>query len=61
MQCHLCTVPQTQDCESDEFRCDRDACITTRRLCDFTEDCGDSSDEAENICRKLSTADMDTL
>eukprot|EP00057_Strongylocentrotus_purpuratus_P018000 XP_011672474.1 PREDICTED: MAM and LDL-receptor class A domain-containing protein 1 [Strongylocentrotus purpuratus] len=52
-------VPQTQDCESDEFRCDNDACITTRRLCDFTDDCGDSSDEAVNICQDYDNCDFE--
>eukprot|EP00057_Strongylocentrotus_purpuratus_P018006 XP_011672480.1 PREDICTED: MAM and LDL-receptor class A domain-containing protein 2 [Strongylocentrotus purpuratus] len=54
MQCAL-PVPQAKDCKIDEFRCANNACIPLTRLCDFTDDCGDSSDEAVDIC---STYDM---
>ncbi|XP_072182118.1 MAM and LDL-receptor class A domain-containing protein 1-like [Diadema setosum] len=39
-------APQSGACAPDEFKCDNTACIPQRRLCDFTDDCGDSSDEA---------------
>nr|XP_054757008.1 MAM and LDL-receptor class A domain-containing protein 2-like [Lytechinus pictus] len=47
-----CGLPaeQSSACASDEFRCTRNACINIHRLCDFTDDCGDGSDEDPAIC-----------
>ncbi|XP_041467549.1 MAM and LDL-receptor class A domain-containing protein 1-like [Lytechinus variegatus] len=53
-QCAL-PVPQVRDCDIDEFRCATNACIPFMRICDFTDDCGDFSDEAPDLC---STYDM---
>nr|XP_054757007.1 MAM and LDL-receptor class A domain-containing protein 1-like [Lytechinus pictus] len=47
-----CGLPaeQSSACASNEFRCTRNACINIHRLCDFTDDCGDGSDEDPAIC-----------
>ncbi|CAF0847412.1 unnamed protein product, partial [Rotaria sordida] len=37
--------PVRPNCTDDQFRCQRGACISKDRLCDFTDDCGDNSDE----------------
>ncbi|CAF4185562.1 unnamed protein product, partial [Rotaria sp. Silwood2] len=37
--------PVRPNCTNDQFRCQRGACISKDRLCDFTDDCGDNSDE----------------
>ncbi|XP_078483553.1 MAM and LDL-receptor class A domain-containing protein 1 isoform X3 [Ciona intestinalis] len=38
-------VPQSS-CLAQEFQCDRGACVDVTRICDYTDDCGDMSDEA---------------
>ncbi|XP_030849653.1 MAM and LDL-receptor class A domain-containing protein 2 [Strongylocentrotus purpuratus] len=47
-----CDLPaeQSSPCASDEFRCTHNACIDSSRLCDFTDDCGDGSDEEPALC-----------
>ena len=50
-----CELPAPQSsCASDEFQCDRLACVKQSRLCDYTDDCGDNSDEEG---KKLLVAD----
>ncbi|XP_077978865.1 MAM and LDL-receptor class A domain-containing protein 1-like [Glandiceps talaboti] len=36
--------------EPREYTCTRGSCVTLDKLCDFTDDCGDASDESEEIC-----------
>nr|XP_054757465.1 MAM and LDL-receptor class A domain-containing protein 1-like [Lytechinus pictus] len=57
-QCAL-PVPQVRDCDIDEFRCATNACIPFMRICDFTDDCGDSSDEASDLCSTYDMCDLD--
>ncbi|XP_041467512.1 MAM and LDL-receptor class A domain-containing protein 1-like [Lytechinus variegatus] len=52
-------VPQIEECQADEFPCDSGACITKRRVCDFTDDCGDWSDEASDICKDYNNCDFE--
>ena len=41
-----CTLPPVvSSCQRGQHRCARGSCIDPGRLCDFTDDCGDSSDE----------------
>ncbi|EDV21956.1 uncharacterized protein TRIADDRAFT_59472 [Trichoplax adhaerens] len=41
-----CKLPPIQPtCSSSLFRCQRGSCIPTNTICDFTNNCGDSSDE----------------
>jgi hypothetical protein len=37
-------------CTATEFQCKRGNCIDFRRLCDYTDDCGDMSDEDHSTC-----------
>ncbi|XP_041460944.1 MAM and LDL-receptor class A domain-containing protein 2-like [Lytechinus variegatus] len=57
-QCAL-PVPQSRDCEIDENRCANNACIPETRLCDFTDDCGDSSDEDPDVCGSYNMCDFE--
>ncbi|GFN94179.1 MAM and LDL-receptor class a domain-containing protein 2-like [Plakobranchus ocellatus] len=40
-------------CTDDQFRCDNKVCVSDYKVCDFTNDCGDLSDEknCDNITR----------
>ncbi|GFN85467.1 MAM and LDLreceptor class a domain-containing protein 2-like [Plakobranchus ocellatus] len=37
--------PIQSSCEAHEFQCERGSCVDWSRVCDFTDDCGDQSDE----------------
>ncbi|GFO12044.1 MAM and LDL-receptor class a domain-containing protein 1-like [Plakobranchus ocellatus] len=37
--------PIKSSCEAHEFQCERGSCVDWSRVCDFTDDCGDQSDE----------------
>ena len=43
--------PVLPSCQPDEFRCARGSCVPMDRVCDFSDDCGDYSDE--NDCGKM--------
>ena len=45
----LCLAVQTS-CPSSQFRCARGSCVDKQKVCDFSDDCGDASDETN--CRK---------
>ena len=41
-----CSLPPVVSrCKIGQHRCARGSCIDPRRLCDYTDDCGDNSDE----------------
>lgn len=41
-----CELPLPEpSCEGNEFQCDSGACVEQHRVCDYTDDCGDYSDE----------------
>ena len=43
-----CGLPPVIDnCRPEEFRCARGACIDMDRVCDYSDDCGDYSDESD--------------
>ena len=46
--CHLknVTTPTPPPCTEGEFQCNSGKCVSTYRVCDFKDDCGDNSDEA---------------
>jgi hypothetical protein len=41
-----------RNCTAEEFMCANKYCIPKDRLCDFVNDCADSSDETTFICGK---------
>ncbi|XP_071851180.1 MAM and LDL-receptor class A domain-containing protein 1-like isoform X5 [Apostichopus japonicus] len=43
-----------------EFRCDRNACIPQKQLCDFSDDCGDFSDEKNETCTEYEQCDFES-
>ncbi|XP_033638977.1 MAM and LDL-receptor class A domain-containing protein 1-like [Asterias rubens] len=47
-----CGIPQPSpgSCRDTEFRCASTACIDNSRICDFSDDCGDLSDETLTVC-----------
>lgn len=50
----LCLVNSNPlPCEESQFRCTNGLCIDHSSLCDFTDDCGDGSDEQESECGQL--------
>ncbi|CAF3769976.1 unnamed protein product, partial [Adineta steineri] len=51
-----CNLPllsnETTTCESNQFQCKRGGCIDQNRVCDYTDDCGDKSDEDQTLCTR---------
>ena len=49
-----CNLPiinnETTPCTANQFQCKRGGCIDQNRLCDYTDDCGDMSDEDNSTC-----------
>ncbi|CAF4086941.1 unnamed protein product, partial [Rotaria sordida] len=39
-------------CNTNQFQCKRGGCIDENRVCDYTDDCGDRSDEDDLICSR---------
>ncbi|XP_066300039.1 MAM and LDL-receptor class A domain-containing protein 2-like [Branchiostoma lanceolatum] len=49
-----CELPPTEDsCTADQLRCTRGSCVGLDRVCDYTDDCGDGTDEAPNQCANI--------
>ncbi|XP_061173555.1 MAM and LDL-receptor class A domain-containing protein 2-like [Saccostrea echinata] len=42
---NTCALPAVGQCASNQFKCHRGACVDMTRKCDFSNDCGDNSDE----------------
>ncbi|XP_066300036.1 MAM and LDL-receptor class A domain-containing protein 1-like [Branchiostoma lanceolatum] len=43
-----CALPAAQtSCTRDQFRCSSLACVDSDRVCDYSDDCGDNSDELQ--------------
>ena len=50
--CNLLITNATTTCTANQFQCKRGGCIDQNRVCDYTDDCGDMSDEDETTCRR---------
>jgi hypothetical protein len=50
MGCNLPIINDTITCKPDQFQCKRGGCIDQNRVCDYTDDCGDMSDEDNSTC-----------
>lgn len=50
-----CTQPPPEECQSGQFTCQNGGCVEQTELCDFSNDCGDGSDEAPVLqeCRNF--------
>ena len=51
-----CDMPRPIDKDAEcpeekSFRCENDVCLEFQRVCDFTDDCGDGSDELPSYCK----------
>ncbi|XP_077978864.1 MAM and LDL-receptor class A domain-containing protein 1-like [Glandiceps talaboti] len=56
-----CSLPVFKPtCQSDEFRCTSGACITEDKICDYSDDCGDYSDEDVVLCKFYRRCDFET-
>ena len=53
VQSHFLPTGPNVGCDVDEFSCNNTACIRSSFMCDGDNDCGDSSDESEDICGML--------
>lgn len=49
-----CNLPfltnESTTCQANQFKCKRGNCIDENRVCDYTDDCGDMSDEDNSTC-----------
>lgn len=45
-----CSFAEPTICDPKEFKCMNGVCISMQMMCDFSDDCGDWSDEEETIC-----------
>ena len=43
--------PTAMTCPGTNFTCNNGICITEDKVCDYNNDCGDSSDESEQCCK----------
>ncbi|EDO47788.1 predicted protein [Nematostella vectensis] len=45
-----CALPPVRACQTGEYRCTRGSCVLPNQVCDFSNDCGDNSDELDRTC-----------
>ena len=50
VQCDPALDASLASCTDDEFWCDNGFCVAADRRCDFSNDCGDWSDETSDVC-----------
>ena len=46
-----CSVPEGHGCKADQLQCVSGACADQDQICDFGDDCGDRTDEQEDLCK----------
>ena len=45
-----CSQPEPAECKEEEWQCSNGVCVSSQQRCDFSNDCGDWSDEADQLC-----------
>ena len=50
IQFKSCDFPKVKNCTYSEVKCENNRCVSNLVLCDFTDDCGDLSDEKNSTC-----------
>lgn len=53
-----CAPPQPQSSCTTQHQCSNNVCVDKNRLCDYTDDCGDGSDESSSQCAGLSRCEF---
>ncbi|MBN3299346.1 AEGP protein, partial [Amia calva] len=54
-----CALPDQGPCTEGEVRCARGGCVSSEKLCDGTDDCGDNSDERGELCGEYRKCDFE--
>ncbi|XP_071520575.1 LOW QUALITY PROTEIN: MAM and LDL-receptor class A domain-containing protein 1-like [Panulirus ornatus] len=47
-----CSLPSETLCTHDQTHCINGVCVNSNQLCDFSDDCGDRTDELPTLCEK---------
>ena len=42
-------------CRPDQFKCNNGKCVMKSLICDNIDDCGDNSDEEDDLCRDVTS------
>ncbi|KAG8541063.1 hypothetical protein GDO81_029767, partial [Engystomops pustulosus] len=48
--------PSGTSCSWSQFACSKNKCISKQWMCDGEDDCGDGSDESDDICGSVTCA-----
>ncbi|XP_045625135.2 MAM and LDL-receptor class A domain-containing protein 2 [Procambarus clarkii] len=46
-----CVLPTPSTCKDSQFPCTNGVCVNESQICDFSNDCGDNSDEVPETCQ----------
>lgn len=49
---HDCVPPVPAMCQKGQFSCNNKVCVNESQVCDFSDDCGDRSDESNEVCQQ---------
>ncbi|XP_042229112.1 MAM and LDL-receptor class A domain-containing protein 2-like [Homarus americanus] len=50
---HNCALPVPHVCPDDQFTCGNGVCVNDSQVCDFSNDCGDNTDEYPDTCEQF--------
>ncbi|KAM8838449.1 MAM and LDL-receptor class A domain-containing protein 2 isoform 2-T2 [Synchiropus picturatus] len=54
-----CLLPEPEPCPESMFMCDNKACVERSSVCDFTDDCGDWSDENHCDLQRIESCNLE--